>query len=715
MNLQKDLLAKLLATENIEVVHKNTETASFNVKDRVLTLPIWENMESYTYDHLVGHEVGHALFTPYEGWHDALVDDERGKGYKSFLNVIEDARIEKLIQRRYPGLRRDFIKSYKKMLAEGFFGTDLEGINNYKLIDRINVYFKCGSSIGVRIENEEKHWVTEIENAETWEEVKDIADRMYDEALDEFKKEQEEKEENESEIAAEYEEEEDGESIDIDGESENEEGEDDISASTDADDIDSEDDEQFSNRSAGAEGPESLTDDKLRDNIESEFNETIEGEVTNIYIPEKDVSNRIVDYKHMLKTTSNLDEWITSYSWRYTREMTREEEASELYKKFLNNNKKTINYLVKEFEMKKSATAYARATTSKTGVIDPVLMNSYKYNDDIFKKVTNIPEGKSHGMIMYLDWSGSMVEDMKATIDQTLNLVHFCRQVNIPFRVYAFSDRIGSYNKEQFESELKNANEGEIIGHTGFRLIEFFNNKMNKQQFARMSKVLLACGEYINHLPTPFHLGGTPLNDTIAYAHKVEELFQRVNKVDIVNAIFLTDGDSYEVCYASEATNHETEEKYMRVAAGGHYYRQDRVYLVDTVTKKRTKINDSKDSTRVLLKNYAYRTGANVIGFRILPNSKSRVLRDLEWMGVGWGQSNQLYSSLLKEKYVHIPGCGYDKFFGIKGGKELQTANGSFEVADDAKKGAILRAFKKANNSKIVSRSLLNEFIKEVA
>ena len=65
---QKDLLAKLLATEDVTVMHANAKTASFDVKNRVLTLPVWNDMTNETYDHLTGHEVGHALYTPFEGW-----------------------------------------------------------------------------------------------------------------------------------------------------------------------------------------------------------------------------------------------------------------------------------------------------------------------------------------------------------------------------------------------------------------------------------------------------------------------------------------------------------------------------------------------------------------------------------------------------------------------------------------------------------------------
>ncbi|NBQ36725.1 MAG: 23S rRNA (guanosine(2251)-2'-O)-methyltransferase RlmB [Synechococcus sp.] len=112
-----------------------------------------------------------------------------------------------------------------------------------------------------------------------------------------------------------------------------------------------------------------------------------------------------------------------------------------MWKEFQRDNKKTVNYMVKEFEMKKKASEYARTTLSKTGVICPVKMNNYKFSDDIFRKMSVTPEGKNHGMVLYLDWSGSMHKHMKPTIDQLLNLVMFCRQVNIPYRVYAFSDR----------------------------------------------------------------------------------------------------------------------------------------------------------------------------------------------------------------------------------------------------------------------------------
>ena len=100
----KTNLAKLLATENLVVEHANVETASFDVVNRVLTLPVWEASED-VYDMLVGHEVGHALYTPNEKI-DADIPS-------SYVNVVEDARIERMIKSTYPGLIKSFCSGYK--------------------------------------------------------------------------------------------------------------------------------------------------------------------------------------------------------------------------------------------------------------------------------------------------------------------------------------------------------------------------------------------------------------------------------------------------------------------------------------------------------------------------------------------------------------------------------------------------------------------------
>ena len=100
---------------------------------------------------------------------------------------------------------------------------------------------------------------------------------------------------------------------------------------------------------------------------------------------------------------------------------------------------RTVNYITKEFEMK-TVDTYTRTRTSRTNVINKYFLHSYKYNDDIFARVQIESNAKNHGMVMIVDWSGSMGDKMYDTLVQTMNLVMFCKAVNIPFAVYAFSD-----------------------------------------------------------------------------------------------------------------------------------------------------------------------------------------------------------------------------------------------------------------------------------
>ncbi|BCU97718.1 MAG: hypothetical protein CM15mV18_1030 [uncultured marine virus] len=97
--------------------------------------------------------------------------------------------------------------------------------------------------------------------------------------------------------------------------------------------------------------------------------------------------------------------------------------------KFIKESSNVVNFLVKEFEMKKNAKLYARASQDKTGIIDPLKLHTYKYAEDIFKKITTIPNQKNHGMILLLDWSGSMQKHILPTVEQLLNLTLFCKKL----------------------------------------------------------------------------------------------------------------------------------------------------------------------------------------------------------------------------------------------------------------------------------------------
>ena len=176
---QKDQLAKLMATENLTIVHKKVPTAYFDMKNRILCCPIFkEDLSSELYDLFMGHEVGHALNTPYEGVHSALTKNRTLKGY---LNVVEDVRIERKIRETYPGLRKSFYKAYNELMEMDFFGINSKDLNNdISLIDKINLITKVGSRVNIALSKEEQEFLDWSMRCETWDEVEECATAIYE-------------------------------------------------------------------------------------------------------------------------------------------------------------------------------------------------------------------------------------------------------------------------------------------------------------------------------------------------------------------------------------------------------------------------------------------------------------------------------------------------------------------------------------------------------
>src|SRR5210317_1956881 len=229
----------------------------------------------------------------------------------------------------------------------------------------------------------------------------------------------------------------------------------------------------------------------------------------------------------------------------------------------MSENKKTVMYLVKEFEMKKSAQAYKRAQTDKTGIIDPLKLPSYKYSDDIFKKLTILPDGKNHGMMMLLDWSGSMSDVLFNTVKQLINLVEFCRKVNIPFEVYFFTSERGRYGDED-KSKGFTHNKGDWF-FENFHLVNCLSHRMNKKQADLALKTMFHMGMYFEDrytsnwrmrgydedalaasenygLPNRYYLGNTPLNESLIYMDKLIPMFRKKYGIEKMTFITLTDG-----------------------------------------------------------------------------------------------------------------------------------------------------------------------------
>lgn len=735
MSLQqtKSILAKLLATENIKVEFRKVETASFDVKTRTMTLPLWDDMSPELYDLLGGHEVGHALHTPAQGWHDAL-DEKVGKNFKTFLNVIEDARIERKIKEKFPGIRKSFFKGYGELLEKNFFGIRGVDVNGLLLIDRINLHYKIGSLAGVEFSTEEQAFIRRIDVAETWAEVVQIAKDLFaycQQEMEEMRQEQMERmmsmKMNDFGESGDSEQGEESEELSFDDADEDGTGDDSFDdeegdeKSFGADEAESEDyDDRSTLKGAGGGGyshvyegqeePVSITDKNFQEKVKTLAQSKM---VQNGFLPgfsKTDLSKVVVDWRKMYGNVANA--------------------SSEYYKttafnEFEAKNKNAVSYLVKEFELRKRAAELRRVSVSDTGVIDTNLLHSYKFSDNIFRKIATVAEGKNHGLVAMVDWSGSMQNNLAGTVEQFLVLSMFCRKLNIPFEVYAFSDANVPGDAYQW-MEFTAPNVVDL--RQGFQLLNLMSSRMSNLAFRKMANDLLnVAAAYSNYaqnhgyyarerreeiVNSKIALGGTPLNASIVALSKVVADFRVKNRLEIVNTVILTDGEDSDNLYTLNTTD-RYRGLYPENAGSVSY-------IFDDETKKSYKIGP-KGVTPTLLQILKARTGSNLIGFYVITNNKKyfdQALYRLDNSMTSTARDKALREFRENGVFV-LNGCGYDDYYLIPGGAALETSSDdldSFLKGDEDKKVSTRRlagAFLRLNQNRLNSRVLLKKFIEK--
>ena len=360
----KGTLARLLATENLTVEHRQVSTASFDVNNRVLILPIWKTASSTVYDLLVGHEVGHALYTP-----NLPIDAP-----KAFVNVIEDARIERMMKQTYPGLKKSFFEGYRELWHKDFFGVADEDITKIAFIDRINLYFKGNSEI--EFSEEEKVWVKRVATTKSFQDVLDLSNELYDYVSDKQEKNLEKQmsfdindepangDEIEMDNNLEPNESEDGE----DGDGELQEGSDPkpFDRSKDDADLDTPNFSAGDLRGGTVDETESITDQALQEALETLVDEEAE-DWTYLTTPDINLDKIVTNYDTIQEDLYYFFEGQAVES-EYQEKMFKSNlaESYNSYNEYKKEAQRSVNYLVKQFEMKKSADQYKRAAVSKT-------------------------------------------------------------------------------------------------------------------------------------------------------------------------------------------------------------------------------------------------------------------------------------------------------------------------------------------------------------
>ena len=736
----KSILAKLLATENITVVQKPVRTAHFNLDRRELVVPVLDGKISpELYDTLVGHEVGHALDTPAEGWHDSIIDL---KINRSILNVCEDIRIERRIKSRFPGIRASFVKGYRELVEKDFFGTLGADLNALNLVDRINLYTKIGVSTGIKFSAEELPLVDAAVAADAWEDTvaaaKAIQEYMRSKA-EEQKKQPPSGNEEDGEFDdadLDFDQEDNGE---FDGEGDSDSFDDGGEPSEEAEGEDGEDEEKstssYNNDPADLGSKfdrdiESKTDKVFREKQETLYDSKV-GDVIYANIPDVDLDYVIVPYKEVLKEFKN----IHSSAYLLVEDSSLDKLEAD-YNKFRQSSTKVVSYLIKEFELRKNADQYKRSSIAKTGELDLNRLASYRLTDDIFKKVTVVPGGKSHGLVMYMDFSGSMKYHFHDTIKQLLNLAFFCRKASIPFDVYAFTDQWHQkVDEDKFNLENEKAKVGSVYFNYFTSLLQILSSKMTAAEFNYTAKMLFGLQAlsgksrrdyYAYYIPPhKLGLGNTPLNDSIIAAMKMVPEFKKNYRVQVVNTIFLTDGASSNL----RGVKHVVERAAINGGVGtekwlyGYERTHDehgkrlvgRTYLVDPVTGDSQQVyNRDHSETNALLNLLKSRTGCNIVGFFLLPSSGVReAIRDFFPRAANM---DSVMSQLKKNKYDIVTSQGYDELYLIKADSmDTEGDAEGLQIGANASRRQLISAFKNFNSGKIQNRVILNRFIGMIA
>ena len=763
----KEKLAKLLATEDLNVQHMQVDTAYFDIKNRTLILPIWEDMPDHLYDLLVGHEVGHALFTP-----TSLERLQKAykKTSKACINIIEDARIEALVKKRYPGLRKQFFKGYNHLVEKDFFGLSKRPVSEMNILDKLNLHFKIPTAVILDFNSIEQSFIDRIEIARSFKDVEEISKDVWEYAKENKKDEEQVQNphgddlENsmpndktqEGEQYADGDNEENEENSDSDDSSAGEKNEkDEAEGEGDETPID-EDQKALDDYMSDGEGsdfqpdPEPDEHDKTEQELETDevrsttyehFQERLsqltKHDRTTMYltIPEtikwkqavedyKEVHNNIKEfYSDPMRETWNA---YGPEQFKHMQEVVYDSARKQLMK-WKSGSVKTVNHIAMEFERKKAADVYKKILVSKTGILDTNKLFSAKYNDDVFKKNVRVPDGKNHGLVIIMDWSGSMSDNIFGCIKQMIELAWFCKKVNIPFEVYSFVEG-DPYDKS--DNISFNFRHNDVVMDPRVCLRNYLSSRMSAKDFndALVNMAILANRFKNSHdhyypIPAEDQLRCTPLNGAIMLAEHVIRDFKMKNNLQSVHSVWLTDGEASGQLYKYNATKagDKVQDHFDR---DDMYQEKMDIFIKDTKTKKNHKVfsggyhGRGRGLTPALFDILKARTGCNIVGFFLVSSfTNSRLWRygpqkdpKLPYLEQELKMKEWL-KKVKRDGWFVKTQSGYDEYYVIKSSDMDKDLEENLNVSPDMTARKMVTNFMRKNNQFKSNRVIMSRFI----
>ena len=699
-------IPKLLAKENIDVIYGNYDTAFFDVEKRQLGMPMRADQDKDIESLFYLHEVGHALHTPSEGWHESVVEMDIPR---DILNIVEDARIEKLVLREYPGAVRSFKNGYSKLVEKKFFGEiNDEIVSDFNLIDRLNIKCKLRDLINVEFSAEEIVFYQRALTLETWEDVlilsQDLVDFIEAQRPDPNTDGEEADQQNEEQSGA-GEEDSRGEEILEDWKQRL----DDALEEGDPEKINKLFDEAIQNeytknaeekkeeeKVESPDVPEDLqskTDREFKKNerqVNTELDRT--GVIVSSSLKRRDLDTVVIPYE-TLRTQRPRPETVQVMSYY-------PDLQEDAFYEYMKKVKKNVQYAVKEFELRKNAFQQTRAMVKDTGTLDVNKLHSYKYNDNIFSQMTQLAQFKNHGVVMLVDWSGSMHTSLESVIDQILHMVLFCKQINVPYEVYSFTS--GGWNSLETNS---------TVIFNRLNMCELISSNMKKSIFEEAAYWLYI--QRRSHTRGHFTgvndgMGSTPLKEALLATDHIISRFRERTNVSKVNFVCLTDGDAN----ALDTTHGRYNSEAIRINHEGYILNMSNTY----------RHNSIEDTAKILEMIKAKHNTTN-IGFFVAGTKRDAHYR------VAQSQSPSDYAriyeiiescradnnkKLRKDNCIEVNNViGYDNFF-VTVEKQLSIEEYEFQSESSEKKD-VMRSFRQHQTQKKSNKVLMGKIGKAFA
>jgi hypothetical protein len=262
-------------------------------------------------------------------------------------------------------------------------------------------------------------------------------------------------------------------------------------------------------------------------------------------------------------------------------------------------------------------------------------------------------------------------------------------------------------------------------------LLELFHEKMRTNEFKQMSMSLLDFASWFGYRSNrrssssqvdnygstfyprnTFQLNGTPLNASIMLSRKLISDFRAQTNVQVVNAIFLTDGESRNMScnkpidgFVSGRTT--ARRTIMRDKLTG--YELEQTAFRDSYECLKDKNHHTQ--TAFLINCIKKSEKVRAVCFRI--SSKREITSLIVYL-----KDFELHqASMRSNKFVGLHDFGgFEQYFLIPDGKDLNVETSEMQgVTTGDSKSKLARAFLKANTNRSVNRVLLSRFVTSIA